>query len=407
MIVRLTPLAGALLFATLSTAYADDAGNMFKFSGFGTVGLSKTSTDEAEFRTSYLTSTGTKKSADFGPDTKLGMQLEIAPTQGVVGTIQVLSQKNRDGNYTPEVEWANGKVAINSQLTARAGRIGAPVFMISDFRSVNYVNTWVRPPIDVYAQVPISFFDGVDLLWKQSVGDAFLTIQPYMGRSKAKVNFDMDVDLKNLQGINATLEYNSWSFRAGYTQGKITAHSPQLDQAFGTMHKVPVPAVQDTVSQLEAVDKKSSFWGLGATYDDGSWVAQSEYTQRKSDSFLSNSKAWYLSGGYRIGDFTPYVVTSKVTSEPNLVGVPLLSSPSPVLQALGKASMAVLSALNQHTNSVGVRWNAATNLAVKAQYDRISTDTGVGYGSIFTNRVNPNFQGSAVSVYSVSVDFLF
>ncbi|MEP6504659.1 MAG: hypothetical protein ABJD97_15075 [Betaproteobacteria bacterium] len=57
----------------------------------------------------------------------------------------------------------------------------------------------------------------------------------------------------------------------------------------------------------------------------------------------------------------------------------------------------------QKTGSLGLRWDAYKNVAVKAQYDHIEPDGGPG----LFNRVNPGFGNDAVSVYSVSVDFVF
>ena len=44
----------------------------------------------------------------------------------------------------------------------RVGRVGLPVFMISDYRNVGYANTMLRPPAEMYSQVPINSIDGVD-----------------------------------------------------------------------------------------------------------------------------------------------------------------------------------------------------------------------------------------------------
>ena len=43
---------------------------------------------------------------------------------------------------------------------------------MSDFRDVGYANTTVRPNLDVYGQVPVSYFDGADAAYQMDVGNS-------------------------------------------------------------------------------------------------------------------------------------------------------------------------------------------------------------------------------------------
>ncbi len=52
----------------------------------------------------------------------------------------------------------------------RLGRLPLPVFLVSDFRQVGYANTWIRPPIEVYGQVPLDNVDGLDVLYNGERG---------------------------------------------------------------------------------------------------------------------------------------------------------------------------------------------------------------------------------------------
>jgi hypothetical protein len=57
----------------------------------------------------------------------------------------------------------------------------------------------------------------------------------------------------------------------------------------------------------------------------------------------------------------------------------------------------------EKTDSIGLRWDAWKNIAVKAQYDHVKPDGGPG----LFEKVQAGFGTSAVNVYSVAVDFVF
>ena len=56
-----------------------------------------------------------------------------------------MTKYDAEGEYIPTFEWAFLKWQALPSLYVRAGRMGAPFFMISDFRDVGYANTTVRP----------------------------------------------------------------------------------------------------------------------------------------------------------------------------------------------------------------------------------------------------------------------
>jgi len=72
--------------------------------------------------------------------------------------------------FTGEIAWAFVKAKVSDSLSFRAGRIGLPVYMISDSRNVGYANTMLRAPVEMYAQVPLERVDGVDVVYQTSFG---------------------------------------------------------------------------------------------------------------------------------------------------------------------------------------------------------------------------------------------
>ena len=404
------PLALAVTSALAVTAWADESS--FSVSGFGTVSAVKTDTNDAQFRSGTRQPNGADRSVNFGVDTKLGVQVVGKMNEQFSATVQVLSQKNRDGNFKPDAEWAFLKYNITPDLSVRGGRMGLPIFLISDYRNVGYANTWARPPVDVYSQVAGASYGGLDLIWKMSLGDNTLTVQPYLGESKSELPSGFDFHFKKLLGVNATYEMGSWLFRAGYVGTDITATSPGLTTLIATMRGVEAnPALPASVrdpwgkatSELEIKKKKASFAGLGAIYDDGQLVFQGEYTQRRTDSLVEDTDGWYTTLGYRFGDFMPYVSYADVRTDLNHAA-DNLPTPTASLAGLKAAIIDTKAGADQSTTTVGVRWNAWKNVALKAQFDRVETEVGKDH---FFAAAKPGFAGKSVNVYTVAVDFVF
>jgi hypothetical protein len=393
-------LAGASGLAS-SAAHADafSWNPSAAFSGFGTVGYVQTNTDLAEF-VSPGQPAGASKDGSFNPDSKIGGQVNAKANNVFSGTVQAVAKYNSAGNWRPTVEWAFLKAQATPELAVRAGRIGLPFYMVSDYLNVNYSNLWVRPPLDVYGQVAFSHFDGADAIYQASVGGATLTGQVFYGETNTPP--PVRIHSHQQMGLNLTAEFdNGITLRLGRAQAKITVDSTSLDGLVGILSQTPFASVGE---ELSVTKKAASFTGVGISYDHESFVGSAEFTKRKTASYISSTTGWSVTGGYRLGKFTPYAVVSKVKVDDGNVndtipaGVPQLAA----LRA-GVEGLPAGQNLAQKTDSVGLRWDAYKNLAVKAQYDHVKPDGGPG----LFERVQPGFGTSAVSVYSVSVDFVF
>jgi hypothetical protein len=149
----------------------------------------------------------------------------------------------------------------------------------------------------------------------------------------------------------------------------------------------------------------------GAMYDPGKWFATGEWGKRNLHSAYGESTAWYLSGGYRLARFTPYLTYAAVkansnTSDPGLnvsALPPYFAGPATGLNAglnelLGETA-------EQNTISVGSRWDVMKNVDLKLQYDH--TRLGAGSQGVLIN-LQPGFQaGGTVNLLSIAIDFVW
>lgn len=411
------------LMLTSAQVHADDSA--FRFSGFGTLGGVMTDSDDVEFVTPGQPS-GAKKSMNFGVDSRIGLQGTYRLNQMFSGTIQLLSKQNGKGNYNPNFEWAFIKAQVSPSVSLRAGRIGTPFFMISDYRDVNYSNLWVRPPIETYGLSPVSNVTGGDLIVQHAVGSANLTAQLWGGLSRATLDSTTDVTTRNQIGLSLLAEFdNGLTLRAGHSVGKLSISSPTLRtlQA-GTgalaagINASPYAALYGasmnaTVDDMTLNGRDGMFSGIGASWDLGNWQLNGEFARRHIDGFLGSSTGWYASAGYRIGKVTPFVYTSqlKVSGTPSNGFSAAAGTLGGVVPGLSAASAGINAVLNdaktagQKSVALGARWDAWKSAAIKAQLEHITPkDGGVGQ---FYAAPGTSLNGDSVNVLSISVDFVF
>ena len=371
----------------------------FTFSGFGTIGYVQTNTDKADF-VSPGQASGASKDGSFNPDSKLGGQVNAKANNVFSATVQAVTRYNGQGNWKPSVEWAFVKAQATPELAVRAGRIGLPFYMVSDYLNVDYSNLWLRPPQDVYGQVNFSHFDGADAIYQTSLGSTTVTGQVFYGETNTKTT--VRIHSHQQVGLNLTAEFdNGITLRLGRAQAKITVDSTALDGLVGILSQTPFASVGQ---ELAVTNKSASFTGAGISYDHDNFVGSAEFTKRKTASYVSSTTGWSVTGGYRLGKFTPYAVVSKLKVDSSNVN-DTIPAGVPQLAALRAGVEGLLASQNiaQKTNSLGLRWDAYKNIAVKAQFDRVKTNGGPG---LFV-KLQPGFDSSSINVYSVAVDFVF
>jgi hypothetical protein len=217
------------LFAFSLGAQAQDAGSSVRFSGFGTVGMVVTNTDDAVYQTGGQAD-GATTQASATPDTRFGLQADAKLNDTFSATMQLLMRQNVKADYNPGVEWAFVKAKLGTNWNLRVGRIGAPFFATSDFRTVGYTNVSVRNPTEAYGINNIRSLDGADLLYQGTWGDANINAQVYAGNGKVlnAINSDGELNflINNSLGFTATAEVGNFTFRVGTLQTTLDIDGP-------------------------------------------------------------------------------------------------------------------------------------------------------------------------------------
>jgi hypothetical protein len=393
----------------------DPQSPMFSVGGFGTFGVVHSDQDKADFTAQPFEAEGAGHSHRWsaGVDSLFGLQATDQLTPKLSAVLQVISQQNYDGSFTPHVEWANLKYQLTPDLSIRVGRTALGLFLVTDSRHVGLTNPWVRPPIELYGLVSVTSNDGLDVSYRLQVGAVSNTFQATIGQTRYKFpvpNGDAVgiADSKKQLSLVDSYEWGPATMRLTYGQAHVTISA--LDPLFDAFRQFGPQGV-GLADKYDVDDRIVSFFGFSASYEPGNWFAMAEWGRVDTHSVLGTKTGWYTSGGYRFGNLTPYVTYAQVRADTNTSDPGL--NPSGLPPALAGAAESLNAALNeslatiasQSTVSLGTRWDIKRSVDLKLQFDRIKL--GPNSQGWLTN-LQPGFQlGSRVDIISAAIDFVF
>lgn len=399
-----------LLLPGLPVSAADAEPDRVTLSGFGTLGLVRSSEDSADYVAGQFRPVGAGYTDTWShkPDSRLGAQLSFTLTDHWSGIVQAIVEQRHDDGYEPVLEWANLRYAFTPDFSMSVGRVVLPTFMVADTRKVGYANPWVRPPPELYSLSPMTSSDGIELRLRNRIGAWTHTTDLTAGAGQVDVGPGVKVDVRSQFGIYQTAENGAWTLRASFLSGdlRIASLYPLFDafRMFG-------PA-GDAIADRYAVDgKPARIWTVGASYQPFDWFIMAEVGKVDTRSILGASTAGYLTAGRRFGTITPYFTYARAyrndaTTTPGLDPSSLPPGLAPVaVQLNAQLNRILATAPEQSTLSAGVRWDFRADMAFKFQFDHIDVDEGSN--GMFTN-LQPGFSpGGSADIVSVSLDFVF
>ena len=382
-------------FSTLPLQAVAAASGPWQFSGFATAGAVFTKADELQFARVGIDAPGGSR-VDTGPDSVLGLQAGLKFGERSAAVVQLVTRETQRGDYDPRAALAFVSHALTPELTVRAGRLRSPFFMLSDTADINYNQTWVRPPVEVYGLNPFSDLDGIDLLHRSRIGEAFVELHPYAGRSRVPVIGGGSARLSNLVGMRVTVEVGHLNLSAGYAKADLAVRRTTV----ASLDLSPALA-----SRLSGSGADASFSSLGLQWDDGRWLFSTELARTTTSAFSNSSTGAYLSVGRRVGKLTPYLSLARQREDDPLahVGVGSNETERQLIAGFNRTRNQA-----QRSLTAGLRWDVLHNTALKAEFAHVRTGTGA-HGS-FIAREAPfasKVDHQSINLMSISVDVVF
>lgn len=402
---------GCLLLAAAGGAPAQDG--PFAFRGFGTLGAVRNSTDQAEFIRDISQPKGPKREVDPAVDSRLGLQANLRLSESWEAVVQAVSSRRYDATFTPELTWAFVKWQATDRVVARAGRLGFDVYLLADTRNVGYSYLWVRPPVEYFGGIPITSFDGADLVVHGPIAGGHGSFKAFAGQATGRIPVSggkpFDLQGSPLLGLHGDLRAGDWGLRLAWAQLRFQREiNGEIEGLLAALQDPAVaalsPTAPDLARELAMAGKWVRYLSLGLLRERGPFQAQLGLSRIASQSLtVPTGHAGYLLLGYRIGAWTPFLggAVTNSSAPARSTGLPA-GPPFEALQA-GVDLLLRTNQAHQRTLSFGLRWDFHPGLCLKAQVDDIRNREG---RTQLWWRANPAWDGRA-TLASLSLDFTF
>lgn len=306
-------------------------------------------------------------------ESNIGIQFTTDISSKMDMTVVMSARGGPDQKYNFETEWAYANYKFDDDLSLRIGKVKGPFYMVSDYKDVGYAYPWVSPPEEVYKTNPIRSLNGLDLVYQKTINDVSYLAEIYYGGGTSStyalptaVSFTgmtpttpVDFTTHGMIGFNASVSFDGVSFRAGYFTTKVNAMGQK--------------------------NLGGEFTGLGMIIDKNNVVIYSEYIVRDTVPALSaafpDTAAAYITAGYRMGDFLPYVTFATIGEGPDKsIFVP-----------------------KQTSTALGLRYELGDATSLKFEAARKSPDSyGGDSGGLYDSAITED-----AMIYTVAFDVLF
>ncbi|MCZ8114842.1 hypothetical protein [Silanimonas sp.] len=319
--------------------------------------------------------TGYDSDWDYKDESLFALQVRGDLNEQWSATAQIVARGRDD--FDPEFAWAYVGWNGGNGWSAKAGRQRVPFFRYSDFLEVGYAYPWLRPPHAVY-NATFSNYDGISAAYSFGSGDWFSNVGVVGGKNEGDLvisNLPATQELGSLVGIYADTTYADWlSLRASYLQADVSANAQALNPLLTALRGNGFANVAEA---LDFTEDPGSFIGLAAEVNKGNWLLIGEWTKTSiDDSYFYNRKQYYITGGYRFGAWMPNVTWGRRDNEADRSIIARLPNVAPLAPLRAAVSGVVLGEeLDATYWSYGLRWDVATNVALKADYTQYTNDT--------------------------------
>lgn len=409
----------ACLLQTLAHAQNPDvdkpSDNTFTLSGFGTLGAAYSPNRRADVirDLSQPNGIGSTRRVDWGLDSLLGLQVNANASENLETVLQVISSRASSG-YRPRVTWAFAKYKPNEQVQLRVGRLGADLYLYADSRHIGYSYLSVRPNMEFYGSLVLSYIDGADASVKFPLENGVLSAKIYAGKAREKIlALENPYQYYSFDGsplVGGHIEYQGqhWTSRIGFAQLTTVSEFPQVSQLQDVLRSPIIsalsPLAKPFADDLTFKDKTLRYVSLGLEYDKGPLQAQFMIMRLRANTLsFANINSAFLTLGVRHDNWTPYVTYSIAKGQGSQRSTGLPAGIDPFVDALIAGTQAYIerSRSSQHTWTFGARADISETTNIKVQVDKIRAKN-----TQFFRHVAPDWNGNS-NVYSVALNFVF
>lgn len=319
---------------------------------------------------------------DFTNRSLAGLQFNAEMYKNVDFSLTLLMEGADE--YIAHTDWFYITYSATQDTSFRFGRLKVPFFMVSNYIDIGHAYPWVSPPPEVYDVRMAKSADGMEYIYDTDLFGGTFLFDAYVGTGKHHQNLSasfihdptvntanyttgdkINYNLHDLVGFETSLSSDSVTFRIGHYQSKFNT------------------------TEFNIENSKMRFNSVGLIIDWKNFLLYSEYITRESEDnvqfLFPDQNSGYLTLGYKISDFLPYITFAKMDKGKNKNEYNLL----------------------QESTTLGIRYNLNSRMDIKFQAAKITpekNDGDIGQFGLFDQEIALNEEPI---VYTMSLDILF
>lgn len=283
----------------------------------------------------------------------IGGQIEYAFTDKFSVLVQGTAAINEAGSLTSDIDWAYISYDFGTDWVARAGKFQTPFLQGIELSNIGYSRTWARPLVPSSGASGFNYYYGAELLKHVSIDNHNFDFQFSLGQAQHGLDF---VDNKNLKLASVRYQRNDFWLRTAIMQADYSVYTP---------------------SNLLITDSGEVLMGsVEAELTFNQFILNLGYSNSQSD-ITPDDKMSYASLSYTLDNFIPYVFIAKRNQFFEAFDAPVPNDgnngppegPPPPENNTRPTPPDGNSDFN--SLAAGVRWNFASNLALKLQLEKV------------------------------------
>jgi len=402
------------LLVLATYASANESGyDQLQFSGFATLGAVISDSDHHGYRKTVNSDEAVYSGEiDFKQHSLLGLQADWNISSDFDFVYQGVLRDLPEPSFDRYTTLAFLRYEVNTNWSVRVGRTAPDIFLLTEYRDVDFSYIWATAPNEVYGIVPYRSIDGIDVTYnKRGFGGVF-TGKIFTGSSEAEISASSTVEavkIEDVIGISLSFDHFDWIVHAKHSQVKIANEPESNAQLSSGISQVPDflwPNSQAFAQSILMKGQEVSYSSVSGQYQWGNWLASAELSQINSESdVVPKINSGYAALSYQVNAhqfYGIYAHTNSRTYDFNEPGVNEVA-----LEEVIHATTTLMNfyAPNQDTISLGWRWDVTNNIASSLQwnYTTLSEDGS----TLWINNAEGHDEAESINTFFFTLSMVF
>lgn len=367
---------------------------------YGTLSVDQSDNDRIQRVDNLKLQYGESKQLSLKDSSVVGVSASIRPLELFNVNVDVSAKQRADKTFRPEFREASIESNYGLGIRSKVGVMPLEVFKYSKYqdRRINLTTTGVAQ--DIYSQMPFQQYVGGELAYTNSMLVP-MTVKVFGGTAKTQFALaqDMvsDLSLNRMVGANVVAKAGPLTLWGSYVNGRLAVKDEDYKTVMDIipMYEAIYTGISDLRNRVTWDNVNTGFGSIGAKYEDSHIVLDAELAR-------SDSYAWNLTAGYKLGRATPYIAYSGIKVHDTVPENTVDGTNDPALYTVVQ-SLRDQTKVKQHTESVGMKYQLNDKVAYKLQVNQMKINDGFGVNKISTEGTTD----SRVLSGTVAVDFKF